>query len=74
MTLGLGQWSSLTRRWVLGVVPLLLALTAWWCYAGGTVTRTDRVTVTRAKRTARAVAAPWTLRIVRQSDGRRNAS
>lgn len=48
MTVRLGQWSSLTRRWVLGVIPLLLALTVWWCYAEGTVTRPERVTVTRA--------------------------
>ena len=47
MTARLGPWSSLTRRWVLGVVPVLLALTTWWCYAQGTVTRLDRVTVTR---------------------------
>ena len=47
MTTRLGQWSSLTRRWVLGVIPVVLALTVWWCYAEGTVTRPDRVTVTR---------------------------
>lgn len=28
MTVRLGPWSPLTRRWVLGVVPALLALTA----------------------------------------------
>ena len=44
----LGQRSSLTRRWLLGVVPVLLAITAWWCYTDGTVTRADRVTVTRS--------------------------
>lgn len=38
----------MTRRWVFGVVPFVLALTAWWCYAAGTVTRADRVSVTRA--------------------------
>ena len=43
-----GQWSPSTRRWVLGVVPVVLALTAWWCHTDGTVTRSDRVTVTRA--------------------------
>ena len=48
MTARRGQWSSLTRRWLLGVIPVLLALTAWWCYTDGTVTRGERVTVTRA--------------------------
>jgi hypothetical protein len=41
MTLRLGQWSSLTRRWVLGIIPVTLALTVWWCYAQGTVTRPE---------------------------------
>ena len=42
------SWSPLTRRWLLGVIPVVLALTAWWCYTDGTVTRVDRVTVTRS--------------------------
>lgn len=51
MTVGLRQWSPFTRRWVLGVIPALLVLTAWWCYDEATLTRFDRVTVTRTSMT-----------------------